>query len=253
MNKPSIEIGADAEQLAVKARDLVAQLVHEAVRVRGRFTIALSGGSTPKRFHTLLAETEGLPWAQMHFFWGDDRHVPPDHADSNYRMARETLFDHVPQIPKENIHRIHTEEREAATAAELYETELKTFFGKDAWPRFDVMFLGLGPDGHTASLFPGTRGIAEKQRWVMAQWVEKLKTDRITLTPPVLNASRAVLFLVQGEDKASAVHEVLEGSQPVEEIPARIVRPDPGGLWWLLDAPAASKLSDATLGRKKVR
>lgn len=253
MSKPSLHLETDPEALAVATRDLVAQLVHEAVRQRGRFSIALSGGSTPKRFHQLLAKTEGLPWASMHFFFGDERHVGPEDPQSNYRMAQETLLSLVP-VPAENVHRVEAEDPDAQRVATRYGAELRRFFGDaEAFPRFDVQLLGLGPDGHTASLFPGVPEIHESTRWVAAPWVAKLNTFRITLTPPVLNASRAVVFLVQGADKADAVQEVFEGTKSVNEIPSKVVQPNPGGAFWFLDAAAAAKLSDASLGRKKVR
>src|SRR5271166_3507679 len=153
--------------------------------------------------------SSSLPWDQMFFFWGDERHVPPDDPDSNYRMAKETLLSKVP-IPPDNIFRIPAENPDASAAAEAYEQALRKFFAvaPGELPRFDLILLGMGPDGHAASLFPETSALEEKSRLVVANWVEKLKTSRITLTLPVLNSARCVAFLVSGADKAAALHEV---------------------------------------------
>ena len=242
--KPLLFVQAEAEGLANLLRDELLLIIRAAVDARGRFTMALSGGSSPRRFHTLLAAQTDLPWDQMHFFFGDDRHVPPQNDESNYKMARETLFARAP-IPPQNIHRIETELPSAADAAERYESALRDFFASDAtpFPVLDVVLLGLGPDGHTASLFPGTPGLDEKTRWVIANPVAKLKTDRITFTFPVLNAARNVVFLVQGTDKADAVQAVLETQAPISERPARGVQPTAGRTLWFLDLTAAQQLS----------
>jgi 6-phosphogluconolactonase len=185
-------------------------------------------------------------WAQMFFFWGDERHVPPDDPDSNYRMAQETLLSKAP-IPAANVFRIPGESPDAAAAAKSYELTLKKFFAlKPAeLPRFDLILLGMGPDGHTASLFPETAGLREKSRLVIANWVEKLKTQRITLTLPVLNASRCAAFLVSGIDKAPVLREVLEGNEPGEKYPSKLVQPGEGTVIWFVDRAAASELSSA--------
>jgi 6-phosphogluconolactonase len=207
----------------------------------------LSGGSTPKSLYTLLATNAriALPWDRMFFFWGDERHVPPTDADSNYRMANETMLSKVP-VPPENIFRIATENPDAAAAAAAYEQTLRKFFALNAGevPHFDLILLGMGPDGHAASLFPGTDGLQEKSKLVIANWVEKLKTTRISFTLPVLNAARCVMFLVSGTDKAPMLKTVLEGDAPGEQYPAKLVRPAGGKLIWLVDRAAASQLSN---------
>ncbi len=231
---------AAAEEVIRSATDAVAQ--------RGRFTIALSGGSTPRNLYTLIAANASatLPWSQMFFFWGDERHVPPDSPDSNYRMAKEALLSKVP-IPAANIFPIPAENPDASAAAESYEQTLRKFFAvaPGEFPRFDLILLGMGPDGHTASLFPETAALQEKSRLVVANWVEKLGSSRITFTLPLLNAARRIAFLVSGTDKAAVLHEVLEGNAPAEKYPSRLVRPREGKLIWFVDRAAASQLSTA--------
>ncbi len=230
------------------AAEEVIGAANHAMAQRGRFTIALSGGSTPKNLYALIAANAAtsLPWDRMFFFWGDERHVPPDDPDSNYRMAKEALLSKVP-IPAANIFRVPAENPDAAAAAEIYEETLRKFFAPapGEFPRFDVILLGMGPDGHTASLFPETAALRENSRLVVANWVEKLKTSRITFTLPLLNASRCVAFLVSGIDKAAALHEVLEGSAAGEKYPSKLVRPSNGKLIWMVDRAAASGLSTA--------
>jgi 6-phosphogluconolactonase len=229
----------DATAVAEAACEIVCAEAVAAVRERGRFTIALSGGSTPKLLYQLLSKHGELPWSQMQLCFGDERAVPPDHADSNARMAREALT-HMPFVPEANVHRIRAE-LPAREAAADYERQLRALF-TDGNPRFDLVLLGMGTDGHTASLFPHTAALDEQQAWVVANWVEKFKTDRITLTYPVLNAAAQVLFLVAGADKAGPLAQVLEGAQPVAEIPSRGVRPA-GRLTFLVDRAAAAGLS----------
>ena len=216
------------------------------VRANGRFTVALSGGSTPKSLFGLLATNfrDQLPWDKMFFFWGDERHVPPDSPESNYRMANEALLSKVP-VSTENVFRVRAENPDADRAAQEYEKTLQDFFQLSAgtFPRFDLILLGLGPDGHTASLFPKTIALREKSRLVVANWVDKFKTHRITFTLPVLNNAAVVNFLVGGADKAETVREVLEGSQPPEMFPAKLVRPTNGRLMWMVDQAAAAALS----------
>lgn len=233
------------ELFAVAAEEVV-HATKQAVESRGRFTIALSGGSTPKSMFNLLATNArtSLPWDRMFFFWGDERHVPPTDVDSNYRMADEAMLSKVP-VPAGNVFRIPTENPDAAAAAEAYEQTLRKFFALEpgAIPRFDLILLGLGPDGHTASLFPGTAALHEKSRLVVANWVEKLKTSRLSFTFPVLNAAACVAFLVSGTDKAPALHSVLESDAPGEQYPAKLVHPTNGKLLWLIDRAAASQLT----------
>jgi 6-phosphogluconolactonase len=231
---------AAAEEVLHAASDAIAQ--------RGRFAIALSGGSTPKNLYTLIAAnaSASLPWDRMFFFWGDERHVPPDDPDSNYRMAKETLLSKIP-IPPANIFPILAENPDASAAAAAYEQTLRKFFvlAPGEFPRFDLILLGLGPDGHTASLFPETAALQEKSRLVVANWVEKLKTSRITFTLPVLNAARCIAFLVSGTDKAEVLHEVLEGNSSGEKYPSKLVQPSDGQVIWFVDRAAASELSTA--------
>jgi 6-phosphogluconolactonase len=179
----------------------------------------------------------------MHVFWGDERHVPPDHPDSNYRMANEALLSKVP-IPPANVHRIKSEHPDAHQVADDYEQTLQAFFHLAAGqlPRFDLILLGLGPEAHTASLFPGTKALHETRRLVVSTWVGKFFTDRITLTPAVLNNAAGVIFLVSGEDKALALKAVLEGHDEPEQLPAQLIRPAHGRLLWLVDRAAAGLL-----------
>ena len=228
------------------AAEEVVHLANEAVAARGRFTIALSGGSTPKSLFNLLATNAKttLPWDRMFFFFGDERHVPPTDPDSNYRMANEAMLSKVP-VPPANVFRIEAENPDAEAAAAAYEQTLRKFFQVAAGevPKFDLILLGMGPDGHTASLFPGTAGLQEKSRLVIANWVEKLKTHRLSFTFPLINAARCVAFLVSGTDKAPALKGVLEGSAPGEQYPAKLVAPKDGKLIWFLDRAAASGLA----------
>jgi 6-phosphogluconolactonase len=182
----------------------------------------------------------------MFFFWSDERHVPPDDPESNYRMAKESLLSKVP-IPAANVFRVAGENPDAVSAAAEYEQTLRKFFasGPREVPRFDLILLGLGPDGHTASLFPETTALAEKSRLVVANRVEKLKTTRITFTLPLLNAARSIAFLVSGTDKAGILKEILEGNAPGEKYPSKLVRPNDGDVIWFVDRAAASELSAA--------
>ena len=234
------------QELFAAAAEEVVHAANEAVAQRGRFTIALAGGSTPKSLYNLVATNARttLPWDRMFFFWGDERHVPPIDPESNYRMAEEAMLSKVP-VPPGNVFRIKTENPEAAAAAEDYEKAIRKFFGLEPgqFPRFDLILLGMGPDGHTASLFPGTTALQEKSRLVVANWVEKMKTHRITLTLPVLNAARCVTFLVSGTDKAPALKAVLEENVPAEQFPAKLVKPSDGKQIWLMDRAAASQLT----------
>jgi 6-phosphogluconolactonase len=180
----------------------------------------------------------------MYFFWGDERHVPPTDQDSNYRMAEEVMLSKVP-VPPGNVFRMAAENPDAARVAEDYEKTLRKFFqlAADGVPQFDFILLGMGPDGHTASLFPGTAALQEKSRLVVSNWVEKLKTNRLSFTLPVLNAARCVAFLVSGTDKAPALKTVLEENASAEQYPAKLVNPSVGKLIWFLDRAAASSLS----------
>jgi len=238
-----VEVFHDESELIRTEAERIVTLASEAVRARGRCLIALSGGSTPRPLYELLAtapHAERIDWARMHLFWGDERCVPPDHPDSNYRMTRNALVDRVP-IPAENVHRIRGED-EPDQAAEGYERVLREFFGSEDRPArsFDLVLLGMGPDGHTASIFPGTAAEAESRRWAMAVHVEKPREMwRVTLTTVVLNAAADVTFLVAGTDKAARLREVLqEGAR----VPAQLVKPESGALHWMVDAAAGSAL-----------
>ena len=246
--KSSVEIRTltTPQELFEAAAEEVLRAAKEAVEQRGRFTIALSGGSTPKNLFNLLATNARtvLPWDRTFFFWGDERHVPPTDPDSNYHMAEETMLSKIP-VAAGNVFRMAAENPDAAAAAEAYEQTLRKFFALETgqFPRFDLILLGMGPDGHTASLFPGTAALQEKSRLVVANWVEKLKASRLSLTLPVLNAAACVTFLVSGMDKAAALHAVLEGDAPGEQYPSKLIRPVDGKLIWLVDRAAASALS----------
>jgi 6-phosphogluconolactonase len=236
------------QELFAAAAEEVIRAATDAVAQRGRFTIALSGGSTPRSLFNLLATNARtvLPWDRMFFFWGDERHVPPTDPDSNYKMAEETMLSKIP-VAAGNVFRIAAENPDAAAAAESYEKTLQKFFALQpgGFPRFDLILLGMGPDGHTASLFPGSAGLQEKSRLVIANWVDKFKTHRLTFTLPVLNAAACVAFLVSGTDKAPALHAVLESDAPGEQYPSKLVRPTDGKLIWLIDRAAASQLTSA--------
>ena len=240
---PSVRVFDDPEQVAREAAGLFVRLSIEAVSERGSFSVALSGGTTPRRVYELLASDDyrtQVTWPSVHVFFGDERTVPPDHADSNYRMANEALLSLV-ALPAENVHRIDGVGDAAANASQ-YESELREFFGDAAWPRFDLVMLGMGDDGHTASLFPGTTALAEERAWVVANWVEKFQTWRITLTAPAINAARRVLFLVAGAAKAERLREVLAGERDPSRLPSQLIRPRDGTLEWFVDRAAAAKL-----------
>jgi len=232
-----VENVKDPEDLAQRGARWIADLAATSV---GRFSISLSGGSTPRRLYQLLAEPpfrQAMPWDRIHWFWGDERFVPPDHPDSNYRMVREALLARAP-VPAANIHPVETE-GDPAAAARAYERTLKDYYGAEtldpARPLFDVELLGLGPDGHTASLFPGTKVLDERQRWV-TEVVGAKPEERITLTYPVLDSSRHTAFLVAGADKREPLARVLAGDR---ELPAARFQPV-GELVWFVDEAAYS-------------
>ena len=235
--KPAVEILSDPEALAHRAAEL---LLHAAQATIGRFAMALSGGSTPRRLYELMAGApyrNNFPWHRTHMFLGDERFVPHMDERSNYRMAARALFSHVP-IAEANVYPVPTSGVSPADAARAYERTLKSFYGAEtldpARPLFDVTLLGLGEDGHTASLFPGTQALSERERWVVA--VTEVPEPRITLAYPALEASRLVIFLVAGEEKRAIFARVLQGEQ---DFPAARLRPA-GGLLWLADAAAAA-------------
>ena len=216
----------------------------DAIASRGQFIVALSGGSTPRDTYLRLgtgALASKVMWSRVQVLWGDERCVPPDDLESNYRMARETLLDRVP-VPAANVHRIHGED-DPATAAGVYETTLRALLRTPAGARIDLVLLGLGEDGHTASLFPGSAAVHEQTRWVMAARAAAASMWRITLTPAVINAAAEVLFLVSGSAKAGTLSRVLEGPRRPEELPAQAIAPSNGRVRWCVDAAAAADLT----------
>lgn len=238
----SVEVYADNTALADAVAEQIITLAWSAITARGRFSIGLSGGSTPRALFEMLAQAPYAPrldWGRVHVFWGDERCVPPDHPDSNYRMAYEALLKHVP-VPGENVYRMRGE-LDPAEAAGDYERVLRRFFG-DQKPRFDLLLQGMGDDGHTASLFPGTMALRERNRWVIPNYVPKLDAWRITLTVTAINAARGVIFMVSGARKAQALHDVLEGPHQPDTLPSQFVAPADAQVAWMVDEAAASLL-----------
>ena len=235
----------DLDALSHAAADELATLVRAAVVDRGTCSIALSGGSTPKRLFELFAQAgrDALPWEHIDLWWGDERTVPPDHADSNYRMTRETLIDPL-GLAASHVHRIAGELADHDAAARSYSRELVTALGSP--PTFDLVLLGMGPDGHTASLFPGSPALEETSRWVVANPVTSPlvhgTATRITLTAPAINAARHIRFLVAGADKAAALAQILEGEHDPARYPSQLIAPQDGDLVWFVDAAAAASL-----------
>jgi 6-phosphogluconolactonase len=236
-------IFADAAELAREAARRFAELADAFTNDAGRFTVALSGGSTPKAMFQILAEkpfADSLPWPSIYFFWGDERCVSPDHAESNYRMANETLLSKVP-VPRENIFRIPAEDEDHERAAAIYSETLQTFFAEEQ-PGFDIVFLGMGADGHTASLFPGTTALCADGGVAAANYVDKLQSWRITLTADAINKASNVIFLVAGADKAPALKEVIKGPRNPKQYPSQLIKPSHGALLWMVDEAAAKLL-----------
>jgi 6-phosphogluconolactonase len=238
-----IEVLPTPADLFHSAAEEFVRIGRAAIALRERFAVALSGGSTPRSLYSLLAKDyPNFPWSQTFLFFGDERHVPPDNPDSNYRMVNEALLSKV-SIPVENVYRVQAELPDAAAAAADYEDKLRAFFKLQPgeFPRFDLILLGLGPDGHTASLFPDSKGLQEESHLVIANWIEKFETNRITFTLPVLNHATDVMFLASGANKADMVRQILEGTN-TPPFPAQQVQPE-GRLMWMLDEAAAAKLS----------
>ena len=230
----------DLAALYRAAADEFIAAAKQAVAGSGRFCVALSGGNTPRGVYSLLAtERDSLPWDKMFVFFGDERCVPPDHPDSNYRMANESLLSRVP-IPQENVFRVEAE-LAPEVAAQKYDDKLRGFFrlAAGAFPRFDLIFLGMGEDGHTASLFPGSAALNEDSRIVVANWVEKFKSYRITFTFPVLNNAQEVCFLVAGGEKAPVIRDIFQSGNAAK-YPAGRVRPESGRLVWMVDQEAVA-------------
>jgi 6-phosphogluconolactonase len=242
-----VQIYPDSQRLAQSAAKQFVETAESAIQARGVFSVALSGGSTPQLLYDLLASepfSERIDWSRTQVFWGDERCVPPDHPDSNFFKANEILLSHVP-IPEENIHRILAE-LTPEQAAEAYEETLLKFFSsltdeeERTHARFDLILLGMGDDGHTASLFPGTPAVHEDRRWVIAQYIDKLATWRITLTPPILNRAAMIIFLVSGQSKSYTLQRVIYGSYQPDRYPSQVIKPEDGELLWMVDEAAAA-------------
>jgi 6-phosphogluconolactonase len=239
----AIRILPDPATLADAAARHVVESARAAIDARGRFSLVLSGGSTPRDLHLRLASpplADQVDWSNVHIFFGDERCVPPDDDQSNYHMAAETLLGRV-SIPAAQVHRLRGE-LPPDEAAAAYQAELQAFFGAQQ-PSFDLVLLGMGDNGHTASLFPGLRAVHENNRWVVAEYVGEVSMWRLTLTPAILNMARELLFLVAGQAKADMLKQVLEGPHRPAELPAQIIRPVDGDLVWLVDQAAAARLS----------
>jgi len=238
-----IEVYPDLEPLSRAAAALLVKQANLAVAARGRFSVALSGGATPRRTYELLAApplVDQAPWDRVHVFWGDERCVPLDDLRSNARLAREAWLDRVP-IPVDQIHPLNCAQAPAA-AARQYEAQLREFFGGRP-PRLDLILLGLGDNGHTASLFPGTPALEERQRWAVEVHVAEEDLYRVTLTVPLINQAVVVAFLVAGKSKARVLKEVLYGPRDPARLPAQLIRPESGDLLWLIDREAAALVS----------
>jgi 6-phosphogluconolactonase len=243
-----IRILADGAAIAKRAAQEFVQAAASAVREKGSFNVALAGGSTPKALYSLLVNDPTLrsqvPWDKMHLFFGDERHVPPDHPDSNFRMATEAMISKSPMKP-EQVTRIKGEYPDAGQAALEYEKALREYFKlkNGEYPRFDLVLVGMGNEGHTLSLFPGTKALHADGRIAVRNWVGKLYADRITLTAPAASNAARVIFMATGTDKAPALKAVLEGPFEPEQLPAQLLQPKNGKLLWLVDTTAGSMLS----------
>ena len=239
----SVEIWESPAEISRRAAEMFIGIAREAITDRGRFSVALAGGSTPRLTYELLASEEYVPrleWDKVHFFWSDERCVPPGNDQSNYLMAAEAMLNHLP-IEHEQIHRMRGED-DPAEAAASYQKEILEFFA-GAEPRFDLIMLGMGEDGHTASLFPGAVEFGDREHLVAAPFVAKFKTNRLTLAVFTLNLAAQVMVLTAGEGKAAALKQVLrDDTEEGEELPARLVRPVNGERLWLVDEAAASQL-----------
>jgi 6-phosphogluconolactonase len=240
----------DNDAIARRAAEEFVKLAQSAVKDHGSFSVALSGGSTPKLLYSLLAADPALrakvPWDKMELFFGDERHVGPDDPQSNFKMASDTMFTKAPLKP-EQIHRMKGEYPDAEKAAEEYEQDLRTHFQlkEKELPRFDLVLAGMGDEGHTLSLFPGTEALHAQGRTVVRNWVGKLYTDRVTITAQLANNAQMILFMVAGKEKALALKAVLEGPYEPEQLPAQLLQPTNGKLLWLVDQAAGSMLSNA--------
>ncbi|MBS1812694.1 MAG: 6-phosphogluconolactonase [Acidobacteria bacterium] len=247
LHPSQIIVVANAAELARTAADHFIKAAQRNIADHGRFTVALSGGSTPKAMFALLAESphcEGVEWERIFIFWSDERCVPPDHADSNYRMTKETLLSKVP-LPSHNVFRIPGE-KEPAHGAKEYSEQLRQFFQTEALPQFDLIFLGMGADGHTASLFPGTTALQAGTEVVAVEnYVEKLQAYRITLTAATINQAQEVMFLVGGADKAATLKAVLQGDFQPQIYPSQLIQPVLGQLIWVVDEAAHQEIKSS--------
>lgn len=240
---PPLTVCRNPAELYQKAGALFIHLSRQIISVKGRFTVVLSGGSTPQGLYRYLTRPDiqkQILWKKIHFFWGDERFVAKTHSDSNYGWARDHFFSKIP-VPEAHIHPIQTEGLTPQESANHYENILKNFFKEGAFPGFDLVFLGLGEDGHTASLFPGVSALDERNHWVAAPFVEKIETYRITLTLPVFNSADHILFLVTGKGKAAILKDVFD-SQKKGDYPIQRIRPVQGALSFYVDQGAASQL-----------
>ena len=250
MNR-EVQILPDAAAIARRAAEQIVESAAAAVKERGVFTISLAGGSTPKTLYTLLATDpvfrSKMPWDKTQFFFGDERHVPPDDSESNFRMANESMLSKLSLKP-DQVLRIKAENEDAEKAAKEYEQTLRLWFklSDGQLPRFDVLLLGMGDEGHTLSLFPGTKALHDNGRLVMSNWVGKFFTTRITTTAPVASNAALVIFMITKADKALALKAVLEGPYEPEQLPSQLIKPKSGKLLWLVDTTAASKLAAGT-------
>lgn len=240
----SVSLYPDIDTISREAANYTVQVAREAIAARGLFSFALSGGTTPGKMYALLATEpyrSQIDWSAVHFFWSDERCVPPDDPQSNYALARATLFSKLDLNP-EQIHRMPADRPDRDQAAADYAGEIRRILGKNV-PVFDLIQLGMGPEGHTASLFPHQPALYEQERLVLPVSVPKPPPDRLTFTPPLLHAARTLLFLVTGAEKAEALHEVLEGPDQPEEYPAQLIaRQAQGDVVWILDTHIAAKL-----------
>jgi len=246
--KYHVRVVADTPAIFRAAAEEFVRCAKQAMEARGSFRVALSGGSTPKGLYGLLAGDEFRPqvaWDKVFFFWGDERNVPPDNSDSNYRMANEAMLSKLP-LSSSQVFRIRGE-IDSSLASIEYEQALKTHFhlGEGQLPSIDLVLLGMGPDGHTASLFPGTKALEEQRRLVVSNWVGKFYTHRVTMTAPVLTNAHRILFLVNGDDKAQPLKAVLEGPYEPEQLPSQLILSAAAKTLWLVDPSAAKLLSIA--------
>lgn len=239
-----IAIYPDLETISQQAAAYIARIAREAIVTRGRFTLALSGGNTPKKLYSLLATepySSQIDWQLVDIFWSDERCVPPDDPESNYLMAQEVLLSRI-SIAVAQVHRMPADRADRDAASLAYTRDMQRVFSTNGIPEFDLLQLGMGPEAHTASLFPHQPSLHETQRLVMPVSVPKPPPDRLTFTPPILNAARNILFLATGADKVDALHAVIEGPTNPDEYPAQIVRPPNGEVTWMVDSAIAQKI-----------